>query len=126
MLDLRRSAGLRLLAFLLLIGSPGLGGTALQAMHGCTERMPWLTGATDVEATSGHHGGTHQEAPAEQGCHCIGHCQATVAVASPSAAIAERVEHAPAGGPILPGESRVAPAGRVSHRLPPATAPPLS
>jgi hypothetical protein len=129
MVRLRRSGWFRLLAVVLMIGSPGLGGAGLQAMHGCTEQMPWLAGSGDVvpgshDADSGHHGG-HDDAPAESGCHCIGDCQATPAMASPSAGALVRWDDVPAAGSPLAGASRVAPAGRTAHRLPPATAPPL-
>ena len=129
MVRLRRARWLRLFAVLLMIGSPGLGGAGLQAMHGCTERMPWLAGSGDTppgphDADSGHHG-SHHDAPAEQGCHCIGDCQATPAMASPSPGALVRSADVPAAGSSLAGVSRVAPAGRIAHRLPPATAPPL-
>ena len=123
MLRLRRSPWLRLIAVLLLIGSPGLGGTGLQALHGCTEKMPWLADQA-AGAAQGHHGG-HQEAPAEPDCHCIGQCQATPAMPTAGEAAFSGTADLPAIVPVLSGESRVAPAGRTAHRLPPATAPPL-
>ena len=123
MLRLRRSPWLRLIAVLLLIGSPGLGGTGLQALHGCTEKMPWLA-AQAAGAAQDHHG-SHHEAPAEPDCHCIGQCQATPAMPTAGESHLSPVADLPAVVPVLTGESRVAPAGRTAHRLPPATAPPL-
>lgn len=131
MLRLRRSPWLRLIAVLFLAGSPGLGGAALQALHGCTEQMPWLSGhdagvGHEGDAAPAHHGGGEQGAPAESGCHCIGHCQATPAMATTGSATLSEIDVLPSAGAVLSGESRVAPAGRIAHRLPPATAPPLS
>jgi hypothetical protein len=124
MLRLRRSPWLRLLAVLLLIGSPGLGGAGLQAMHGCTERMPWLADGA-ANGSSDHHGGDHDQAPADEGCHCIGECQAGAAVAVLAEGGLAQADELPAVRSAPTGASRVAPAGRIAHRLPPATAPPL-
>lgn len=126
MLHLRRSRWLRLAAVLLLIGSPGLGGIGLQALHGCTERMPWLAdSAADSAGAGGHHGPSEHGAPAEPGCDCIGHCQASPAAPTTNASALSQADELPVAVPVLAGESRVAPAGRVAHRLPPSTAPPL-
>ena len=124
MVRFRRSPWLQLLAVLLMIGSPGLGGAALQGLHGCAERMPWLADGV-ADAASGHHAGGHEESPAEQGCHCIGQCQATAVMASPAPGALARANDLPAAPSTRFAESRIAPAGRVPHRLPPATAPPL-
>ena len=123
MLRLRRWAGFRYLSLLLLLGSPGLGGVGLQVVHTCSERMPWLAEAgPSVDA---HHGGHSTDAPADQTCHCIGHCQATAAPATPDADVLPHAELAPRGQSRLSGSSAVAPSRRESHLLPPATAPPL-
>ena len=122
---LRRWVGFRYLTLLLLAGSPGLGGVGLQVLHACTELMPWLAESSEASSGAHHDGGHGHEAPASQACHCLGHCQATAAPASLATAEVVRAQIAPSALPRLAGTSPVAISSRESHRLPPATAPPL-
>ena len=115
---------IRLLAFLLLAGTPGLGGLALQTLHPCPAEMPWLP------VSGGHHAhhAAGDEAATDEGasgaCHCIGSCSisAPAGLAATTPALAQsswvdvslashRVAHAPVLLPI--------------DRFPPKTAPPL-
>ena len=122
---LRRWVGFRYLTLLLVAGSPGLGGVGLQVLHTCTERMPWLAEGADASSGAHHDGGHEHQAPASQACHCLGHCQATATPASLATAEVVSAQLAPSVPLRLAGTSPVAISSRESHRLPPATAPPL-
>lgn len=113
---------LRLLALLLLAGSPGLGGLALAALHPCAASVATAEVAAD-EHHGGHHGGNHG-APADDICRCIGACQAAFAAPSPTAEVVARAETPPAGASRLAENSPVAAASAPRHLLPPSTAPP--
>jgi hypothetical protein len=108
----------RILALVLLLATPALGGAWLQAFHPCPVDTPWLE----------HHGHGHEHdgAPKAVSCHCVGSCSAaTTAVLSTAAA---NVEAAPQGFSPRPLFARRAsiPLPQPSELLPPATAPPLS
>jgi hypothetical protein len=120
---IRRS---KLVALLLLLLTPGLGGWAVQALHPCPADMPSAAAgaASDQEHEHGHQGGpTHSGHTAE--CRCIGSCHATpLAQARPAPVVEVPVafyvieSHHPAG-------ARLPDAGRLPDLHPPATAPPL-
>jgi hypothetical protein len=112
---LRRS---RLLAVVLLLATPALGGAWLQAFHPCPVDTPWLE----------HHGHGHEHdgASKAQSCHCVSSCSAASIAVLPTAAA--KVEPTPQGFSPRPLFSRRAdaPLPQPSELLPPATAPPLS
>lgn len=126
MAQLRR---LRFLTLLLLAATPGLAGTALQALHPCAVSMPWLAGGGN-SGSAGHagHAPRHDHAPAgsdlPQSCHCIGVCSVVGAapialdgrfVRAPLATVAAQTFAPRADVPVrLPLD-----------RLPPTTAPPF-
>lgn len=125
-----RLRGLRLLALLLLLGVPGLGGSALQLLHPCPASAPWLADAAGgarashraaVTDASGHEG----HAPdAEHRCHCIGSCQLGTAPLPAGTAVAVlRLPPEPAPR-VIATAAAVPPAARPADRLPPSTAPP--
>jgi hypothetical protein len=108
----------RMLAVLLLLATPALGGAWLQAVHPCPVDTPWLE----------HPGQGHDHEAASKGaaCHCVGSCStATLAALAPAAAA---VAHVPSGvalpSAFFPRSD--APLPQPSEFLPPATAPPLS
>lgn len=120
----------RLLTLLLLLATPGLGGTALQALHPCPESMPWLgagaAAAEDAHAAHAAHGpgGSHEEsAPAHGDCQCVGACLSAVALAAALPALPTAVV-ALHEGPVRPA-APPAPVAQPLDRLPPSTAPPL-
>jgi len=115
---MRRS---RMVALLLLLLTPGLGGWVVQAAHPCPA----------AAAAAGHadHGQRHHEAPAHGGhdahCRCIGSCQIAPAA---QAAVAPTLDVAPATyrlSPRRPDGALLLPAGQPAQLLPPATAPPV-
>jgi hypothetical protein len=109
---LRRSR--RLVALLLLLLTPALGGWAVQTAHSCP---------TALGAEQSHHGmPAHGEHGTE--CHCIGSCHTPAAVALPSAALLAVLIAAPAATPVRPDGALPAPVSRLSELLPPSTAPP--
>ena len=119
---LRRS---RLLALLLLLATPGLGGAWLQAAHPCPVDHPWLAGEHQ-EQGGAHHGTGHGTAPDGPVCHCVGACHAAGAALLSTAvritalvALGDRPTSTPA--PDLDPPVQLA-----SDRQPPATAPPLA
>ena len=115
----------KLLALLLLLLTPGLGGWVVQSVHPCPTSMPWLAGAGAAE----HQHGSHHGAPGQPGettsCRCFGSChQGTPATAPAAPTVVVRLApHAPAA--ILPARSRLPGAGRTPELHPPATAPPV-
>ncbi|MGH7526411.1 MAG: hypothetical protein ACREMX_06880 [Gemmatimonadales bacterium] len=117
---LRRS---RLLALVLLVATPGLGGAWLQAAHPCPVDTPWLAGG-------GAHGEHHDSGPAGDNghgfCHCIGSCSAAAIAVLPTAArlLSAAVAIPAYATPFAP--ALAAPVAVPSDRLPPATAPPLA
>ena len=121
---LQRLRHLRLLTLLLLIGTPGLAGTALSAIHPCAADMPW----TATPAEHGAHHGSHDSGPSDDGtpvpCHCIGACQG----AAPMVAAGYGAELAVAPATALVPATLLAPSyvlpGVPPHALPPKTAPP--
>jgi len=115
---LRRS---RILALLLLLLTPGLGGWVVQAAHPC----PAAAGAVGHAA----HGPGQHDAPADgehdEHCRCIGSCHTAQAA---RAADAPTFGVAPATYQLAPQRAagaRLLPAGRPLQLLPPATAPPV-
>jgi hypothetical protein len=116
---IRRS---RLLALLLLLLTPGLGGWAVQVLHPCA-----TAGAhAAVAHGTGHHDGG---SPAEPGhapeCRCIGSCQSAATVTPASApTVAAPIPAYQLVSP-RPADSHRLPAGRIPDLHPPATAPPL-
>ena len=112
---LRRS---RLLALVLLLAPPAVGGAWLQTVHPCPVDTPWLAGHSGDHAEHGE-----QATPA--GCHCVGSCAGVTVAVAPGAPV---LAIAPIPAPVL--RPRVtaatpAPAVRPSDLLPPSTAPPL-
>ena len=116
-----RLRGFRLLALLLLIGSPGLGGSLAQALHPCTADMSWMASAGD--AHGGHEHGKDASGDPSALCHCIGSCAAAVPMVSPAAGPTIRIAAAFAH-PAPEPRPLAAPRDGPSDRLPPATAPP--
>lgn len=119
---LRRS---RLLAALLVIASPAMGGTLLTAIHPCPVDTPWLAHHQDG-AKAGHHGnhGTPAGTKESQTCHCIGNWLTGGAITPPLPVLAV----APVRPPIpvlLPAHDSSLQLAPPSALLPPATAPPL-
>ena len=112
---LRRS---RLLALVLLLGTPALGGAWLQAFHPCPVDTPWLE---HHGHGPGHDGGSKAES-----CHCVGSCSAASIAVLPT--VAAKLDGAPQGFSPRPLFARRAsvPLPQPSELLPPATAPPLS
>lgn len=119
---LRRS---RLVALLLLLLTPGLGGWAVQALHPCPAAIPWAASAADQRDHQDH----HQSAPGDTGhedeCRCIGSCQAALAAGTGDAPTVDApiptfqlVMPRPAG-------TRLLAEGRTPDYQPPATAPPV-
>lgn len=114
----------RVLALLLLLATPGMAGTALEALHPCPEAAPAYAAAAGThaghDADAGHESSGHT---AE--CHCVGACAvsavAPIAAASslPTVAVID-----PAARVIRAAPARL-PASPPSDRLPPSTAPPL-
>ena len=112
---LRRS---RLLALLLLLAAPAVGGAWLQAVHPCPVDTPWLA-AHDGEHTD------HQDHATSTGCHCVGSCAGvSVAIVPAAPVLAARAIPTPLAPPRV-SAGVPAPAVRPADRLPPSTAPPL-
>ena len=112
---LRRS---RLLALVLLLATPALGGAWLQAAHPCPVDAPWAA------EHGGDHGGQHG-APADTGtCHCVGSCAASAGSLLPAAAAVTQVLADLPAAPRPASIAVLAPTLRPADRLPPATAPP--
>jgi hypothetical protein len=117
----------RILALVLLLAAPGLGGTWLSVAHPCLGDLPWLAGAGhgDHEAQTSH---GHGDAPAGSttSCNCVGACQSAAAAlvsisAGPTAVLAE------AGWTTAPSTPDSDPPVQPRlRRHPPATAPPLA
>ncbi len=122
MFSLLRGSGLLSLA--LLLATPGVAGTILQAAHPCPAQAPWLPRSGDAPNAHHHGHGSQQDAPSQ--CHCIGTCH-TAATWAP-----------PAGGPVVPlvqvervalsnpSATALAPVVLPYRFLPPATAPPIA
>jgi hypothetical protein len=112
---LRRS---RLLALVLLLATPALGGAWLQAVHPCPVDSPWLE--------QDGHGHEHDEASKAAGCHCVSSCSAaSIAVLPSGAAEIESTPSTFSPRPVFSPRAD-APLLQPSEFLPPATAPPLS
>ena len=110
----------RLLAIILLLATPALGGAWLQAAHPCPVDSPWLAAQTGSHGAHGEHG-----SEPGAGCHCVGSCAgAAVAVLAPATALSTAAAPAPTARPHI-AWGAPAPAPLPSDRLPPATAPPL-
>jgi hypothetical protein len=119
---LRRS---RLLALLLVLATPGLGGAWLQAAHPCPVDLPWLAGQHQGQHAS-HHGTEPGTVPAGEVCHCVGACHtAGAALLTTAARVAVLVltGDRPAS---TPAPDLDPPVQRSTDRQPPATAPPLA
>lgn len=119
---------LRILTLLLLAATPGLAGTALQALHPCAVSMPWLAGGGNGGAGHAGHAAGHDHAPdgpqPPQACHCIGACSV---VDAPPVAVDGRFVRAPLA--VAAVRTLASPADIPVHlpldRLPPTTAPPF-
>jgi|SRR5687767_8592263 len=113
---------IRLLAVLLLGGTPGLGGVAVQAFHPCPAEMPWLTGTGGEH--SHHSGSDPATADTEAGdCHCIGSCSSSAPASASAPAVVSRAELV-----AVAARHRQPPSAVVLlpiDRFPPKTAPPL-
>ncbi len=119
---LRRS---RLLSLALLLATPGMAGTALQAAHPCPAQAPWL--AQTGHAPDAHHHGSHGSEPgAPTQCHCIGTCHAASTWAPPAGGPVLAVRAAAQSVVARPADTVLAPAHFPYRFLPPATAPPLA
>jgi len=108
----------RLLALVLLLATPAVGGAWLQAVHPCPVDAPWL---------AEHHGehADHQDRGGGTGCHCVGSCAGVSGAVVPAAPVlAARAIPAPATRPRVTAAFST-PAVRPADRLPPSTAPPL-
>ncbi len=123
---LRRS---RLVSFLLLLATPGVGGALVQAGHPCADKAPWTAEA--AEAGGHQHHGPTGGAPTDAGpsghpCECVGACHASAAPVGPArlpaVVFASTLAEAPARFEIRADE----PPARPDRLLPPANAPPLS
>ena len=118
----------RLLALLLLLLSPGAGGSVLPLLHPCPVDSPWLLPAASGGSHAGHHGGTAAATDSEhhdRSCHCVGSCAVSAAVSPPSPAVVA----APLGAPAAQGwasHDATLLLGARAELLPPATAPPLA
>ena len=107
----------RLLALVLLMATPALGGAWLQAAHPCPVDTPWLAGHAEHA--------DHDEHAQSTGCHCVGSCAGvSVAVVPAAALLTAPAVPAPAVRPRVT-DAAPAPAARPADRLPPSTAPPL-
>jgi len=108
----------RMLAVLLLLATPALGGAWLQAVHPCPVDTPWLE----------HHGQGHDHEAASKGaaCHCVGSCSAASMAALPPVAVGVADFSSGVAAPALLVPRSDAPLPQPSELLPPATAPPLS
>ena len=108
----------RLVALLLLLLTPGLGGWAVQALHPCPT------------AAVGHHHGSdgHEDGSGVPGhesrCRCIGSCHATPAVEPASAPTVAAPIPTYCLTQHRPDESHLLATGRLPELHPPATAPP--
>ncbi len=118
---LRRS---RLVSFLLLLATPGVGGALVQAGHPCADKAPWTAEAPGAGGHQ-HHGPTDAE-PSGHPCECVGACQSSAAPVGPArlpaVVVASTLAEAPARFAPRAGE----PPARPDRLLPPANAPPLS
>jgi hypothetical protein len=115
----------RLLPFMLLLATPGLGGAWLQAVHPCPVDTPWLAEHQQDQHAS-HHGTESGSIPTSQSCHCVGACHiAGAALLSTAAKVAALVV---AGDrPVsTPAPDLDPPVQLSTDRQPPATAPPLA
>jgi hypothetical protein len=116
----------RLVALLLLLLTPGLGGWAVQVLHPCPADVPSAATASGTGPEEGHH---HQGAPGHSGhsaeCRCIGSCQAALVARTSDAPTVDAP--IPAFQLVLapPASTRVLPEGRTPELHPPATAPPV-
>ncbi|HKT61637.1 MAG TPA: hypothetical protein VJQ46_16390 [Gemmatimonadales bacterium] len=109
----------RLMALLLLLLTPGLGGWAVQTFHPCPS-----SGAAHHHQSDGHH--ESSGAPEhESRCHCIGSCHATPAVAAPSAVTVAAPIPAYRLAQARPAVLHFLATGRHPDLHPPATAPPV-
>lgn len=114
---------IRLFALLLLAGTPGLGGVAVQALHPCPAEMPWLGGPAEDHA---HHSGGDQSTGTHEAdaCHCIGSC--SLAAPAGTAATPRIHSHVELAGVAI-RHRQPAPVMALLpiDRFPPKTAPPL-
>lgn len=122
---------LRLLTWMLLLSTPGLAGTVLQAAHPCPVDAPWLAAeqAGHHGGHAGHHGSVPDDAGQDAGhgvCNCVGACQVGAPAPLPSGAGPIRVVPvAVVSAPVVPSTT-TAPVWRPLDRLPPSTAPPTA
>ena len=110
----------RAMALAMVLLAPGISGTAVQLLHACPAEA--LVADADRQ-----HGSSHSETDGHSGgCECIGFCHSACAVAMGKAPVSLAVVVQP-NPPVLPSSvGGFAPAARLFHLLPPATAPPLS
>jgi hypothetical protein len=120
----QRLRRLRLLAFVLMLGVPGLGGAWLQALHPCPVEAPWIVQDAGHDAHTP--AGGHDHAGGSDTCQCLGACVAAFVappVRTPQLAQATLGEWV---APVPPARTSFLPAARPPHLRPPATAPPLA
>jgi hypothetical protein len=115
----------RWLAVALLLATPGVAGTLLQAAHPCPVEAPWLPPAAD--APGAHQHGDHGSEPgAPVECHCIGACHAASTWAPPSTGPVIALRETARVVLLHPVHRALAPAALPYRFLPPSTAPPVA
>jgi hypothetical protein len=123
---------LRSLAVLLLAFSPGGMGTVLPVVHPCPVDMPTMAQHAGMVAPATHPALTHAadhgvpaHAPAHgASCHCPGACCPTSPVVAPSSFTLALLRAGGVARPQAPPRAWSLPTARLTHRLPPSTAPP--
>jgi hypothetical protein len=122
---LRRFRRLHLLAVVLMLGVPGLGGAWLQTLHPCPVDAPWI--AQDASGGDSHSpGGGHGHAEGSDSCQCLGACVAAFVAPAVRAAQLAQAPFYDWIAPAPPARASFLPAARPPHLRPPATAPPLA
>ncbi len=114
----------RLLALLLLLVTPGLGGWPIKMLHPCASAVQHAMAPEQGGEQHEEHGAPAH--PGHQGeCRCIGSCQVTTAIQHPTVpTVAAPIPSYRLTTP-RPAESPLFTAGRVPDLHPPATAPPV-
>lgn len=114
----------RLVALLLVLISPAVGGTLLPFLHPCPVDAPWLAQEQESGHSSqhqqGHHGGGGHEAG--QPCTCPGSGSIPSLTPAPVSSIAAIIQPPPRHTPWVVVEDRTG--GVVLDLLPESTAPP--
>lgn len=125
----------RLLASLLLLASPAVGGMVLPLAHPCPVDAPWLADAGATDSHHAHHGsvatpsGASESAPAGRDshtdCSCIGICAAPAVLLVPQGVVAlVAAVTVPSARPQWPVSDATETRHQLLDLLPPTTAPP--